>query len=227
MPIHPGRLAIQVANFALAKKATDVVRLDLRGLADYTDYLIIATGSSPSHVRAIADHIDEQMEERGVRARSREGLSNLRWVILDYVDIVVHVFDPASRNYYDLDRLWGDAPRMDFEDDVVEPVTRATLAARVSESGVSRRLEAAVNRQIERKKAPAKKKSAGMKPTKSIPKPKPKLVPKDASKAVTKRASPKPKVKKAGLRPPRKAVTGKAVATKKAATRISSSKKSK
>ena len=93
-----------------AHKAQDVVVLDLRGLCDATDYFVIATGTSDTHVRALAERVIESMGRAGRRAHHVEGLTGGRWVLLDFVDLVVHVFHPSLREFYQLERLWADAP---------------------------------------------------------------------------------------------------------------------
>lgn len=91
-------------------KAHHVVILDLRGLNDATDYFVIASGTSDAHVRGIADSVMEKMDRRGLHTHHVEGLTTGRWVLLDYVDFVVHLFHPETRSFYQLERLWGDAP---------------------------------------------------------------------------------------------------------------------
>ena len=93
------------------RQAVDGLVLDLRGLTDMTDAFVIASGTSDTHVRAIAEHVLETLRLRGARAHHVEGLSAGRWVLLDFVDFVVHVFHPVPREFYQLERLWGDAPR--------------------------------------------------------------------------------------------------------------------
>jgi ribosome-associated protein len=93
-----------------AHKAQDVVVLDVRGLCEATDYFVIATGTSDTHVRALAERVIEAMGKAGHRPRHVEGLTGGRWVLLDFVDIVVHVFHPTLRQFYQLERLWADAP---------------------------------------------------------------------------------------------------------------------
>jgi ribosome-associated protein len=90
-------------------KANDVVLLDLRNVSDATDFFLIASGTSDTHVRAVAGHLMDELRKQGVRAHHVEGLEQGRWVLVDYVDFVVHVFHPALRSYYQLERLWGDA----------------------------------------------------------------------------------------------------------------------
>jgi ribosome-associated protein len=92
------------------RKAVDAVVLDLRGLSSATDYFVIASGTSDAHVRGMAEHLMEALGPRGVRPHHVEGLAQGRWVLLDYVDFVVHVFHPELRSFYQLERLWAEAP---------------------------------------------------------------------------------------------------------------------
>jgi ribosome-associated protein len=92
------------------RNARELMVMDLRGLCDATDFFIIASGDSEVHVRAIADHLIEGLAGDGVRHSGVEGQSGARWVLIDYIDIVVHVFHPLVREFYQLERLWGDAP---------------------------------------------------------------------------------------------------------------------
>ncbi len=91
-------------------KAADVVVLDLRNLCDATDYFIVASGSSDTHVRALADRVSNALDLSGRKVHHIEGLPSGRWVLLDYVDFVVHIFHPTLRQFYRLERLWADAP---------------------------------------------------------------------------------------------------------------------
>lgn len=84
--------------------------LDLRGLTDATDYFVIASGTSDAHVRGIADGVMDAMQEAGLDTHHVEGLTHGRWVLLDFVDVVVHLFHPETRAFYQLERLWQDAP---------------------------------------------------------------------------------------------------------------------
>jgi ribosome-associated protein len=97
------------------RKAVDGVVLDLRKLSDATDYFIVVSGTSDTHVRAIAEHVLEELRTRGVRAHHIEGLASGRWVLLDFIDFVVHVFHPALREFYQLEGLWSDAPQWPVE----------------------------------------------------------------------------------------------------------------
>lgn len=94
------------------KKALDIVVLDLRGLASFTDYFLIVTGGSHRQLETIADEIEEKLKEAKRRPSHVEGYPRGEWILMDYVDFVVHIFTPASRSYYNLERLWGDAKRL-------------------------------------------------------------------------------------------------------------------
>jgi ribosome-associated protein len=93
------------------RKAVDGVVLDLRSLSDAADYFVVVSGTSDTHVRAIAEHVIESLKDRDVTPHHVEGLSSGRWVLLDFVDFVVHVFHPTLRAFYQLEALWGDAPQ--------------------------------------------------------------------------------------------------------------------
>lgn len=102
--------ARRAASILLDHKANDVVMLDLRPVTDMADFFVLASGTSDTHVRATAGHVLDTLKREGITAHSVEGLEQGRWVLLDYVDFVVHVFHPSLRNFYQLERLWGDAP---------------------------------------------------------------------------------------------------------------------
>jgi ribosome-associated protein len=101
--------ARRAAALCLDFKAQDVVVLNLAGVSDMTDCFVIASGTSDTHVRSLGEHVLEEMKKEGQRAHHVEGLQQGRWVLLDYVDFVVHLFHPTLREFYQLDRLWGDA----------------------------------------------------------------------------------------------------------------------
>jgi ribosome-associated protein len=107
--------AQRAAQIALDSKAQDVVLLDLRGVTDMTDFFIIASGTSDTAVRSIGEHVLEGMKREGSPAHHIEGLEKGRWVLLDFVDFVVHVFHPTLRNFYQLERLWADAEQIPVE----------------------------------------------------------------------------------------------------------------
>lgn len=95
---------------AISKKAYDLVVLDLRELSSITDYFFICSGSSTTQVQGIADAVDEQMGKRGIHTLGTEGYAEARWVLLDYGELVLHIFHYETRKIYDLERLWGNAP---------------------------------------------------------------------------------------------------------------------
>ena len=97
-------------DLAIDRKGVDITLLDLHGVSNATDYFLLINGTSDTHVRAIADHIIDEMRNEGMRADHIEGLRSGRWVLIDYIDFVIHVFHPAAREFYQLERLWGDAP---------------------------------------------------------------------------------------------------------------------
>lgn len=116
--VEPEELVQLVAGFASDKKAIDLVALDLRGVAGYTDYFVICSGGSDRQAKAIHDGIHEGMKkEHGVLPRRVEGLGESRWVLMDYLDVVVHVFTPDTRDFYRLESLWGDVPRVELRAD--------------------------------------------------------------------------------------------------------------
>jgi len=99
----------RAAALCADNKANDVVMLNLKPLTDMTDYFVIASGTSDTHVRSIAEHVVGELKKEGISVYHIEGLTQGRWVLLDYVDFVVHIFHPSLRSFYQLERLWGDA----------------------------------------------------------------------------------------------------------------------
>ena len=108
--------AMLAAQAVLNKKALDVKIIDLKGLTSVADYFVVCTAESEAQVKALADSVDIGLAQNGWTPWHVEGKSNLKWVLLDYVDIVVHVFYKDAREYYGLDNLWGDAPYELIED---------------------------------------------------------------------------------------------------------------
>jgi ribosome-associated protein len=116
-PIEPSKLAGLVAGYASDVKATDIIELDLRGVLGYTDYFVIATGGTDRQVKAVHDRIHENMKkDHGLLPRRVEGVAEARWILMDYLDVIVHVFTPDAREYYRLEQLWGEAPKRTVED---------------------------------------------------------------------------------------------------------------
>ncbi len=108
-------VAQRAAQVAIDNRAQDVILLDLRGVTDMTDFFLIASGTSDTHVRAIGEHIMAELKKEGSPVHHVEGLEKGRWVLLDFVDFVVHIFHPTLRNFYQLERLWGDAQEVPLE----------------------------------------------------------------------------------------------------------------
>ncbi len=108
----PEEMVEAIAGFASDKKAIDVVALDLRGVLGYTDYFVVCSGNTDRQTKAIHDGVHEGMKkEHGLLPRRVEGLSEGRWILMDYLDVIVHVFTPDARDYYRLEQLWGEAPK--------------------------------------------------------------------------------------------------------------------
>jgi ribosome-associated protein len=109
--LAPAELAAAIAGYAADKKAIELVELDLRGILGYADYFVIATGNTDRQVKAIHDGIYEGCKrDHGLIPRRVEGLPQAHWVLMDYLDVVVHVFTPETRAFYRLEQLWGEAP---------------------------------------------------------------------------------------------------------------------
>jgi len=112
-PMDAKQLACRCRELADHKKAENITILDLRGLTSVTDYFVICTGSSEPHLRAIVEEIRETLrEERGLRPRAVDGEMRTSWIVLDYLDVMIHVMKAELRDRYDLEGLWGDAPRV-------------------------------------------------------------------------------------------------------------------
>ena len=112
MTLEPAHLAELVAAYAADVKAIDPVELDLRGVLGYTDFFVICTGNTDRQTKAIHDRISEGMKkEHGILPRRVEGLAEARWILMDYLDVIVHVFTPDAREFYRLEQLWGEAPK--------------------------------------------------------------------------------------------------------------------
>ncbi len=115
----PARVLAAIAVDAiLEKKGRDIIVMDMREVSGVADYFVICTGDSDRQINAIADEIRERIRsECNERPWHTEGTNHLKWVLLDYVDVVVHIFDMERRDFYDLERLWGDAPKEQVQDD--------------------------------------------------------------------------------------------------------------
>ena len=109
-------MSLAICKAASDKKARDIVTMDMRGLMSSTDYFVICSANTATQVRAIADNIEEQLAEAGVAYSHREGYREGEWVLMDYGDVVAHIFMQEAREYYALERLWGDAKLTPNED---------------------------------------------------------------------------------------------------------------
>ncbi|HEX4630299.1 MAG TPA: ribosome silencing factor [Chthoniobacterales bacterium] len=125
LEITAENLAKACANHAADKKAEDIVVLDLQGISSFTDFFVICSGTSEPHLKAIAGEIEDRLkQEQGIRAVSVDGFPASQWIVLDYMQVIVHVFRREKREFYSLEDLWGDAPRINWE----PAETRATSA---------------------------------------------------------------------------------------------------
>jgi len=109
-----GQLAVEIARVMHEDQCEDVVVLDLRGASPVCDYFVIGTGTSDRQMRAVADHVEERAEALGDEAYGQAGYQEATWIIVDFVDVVVHLFGAEHRGYYDLESLWGDCPTVDW-----------------------------------------------------------------------------------------------------------------
>ncbi len=114
-PAASKQLAIDMARIAHDSRCTDIVVLDLNGRSPVARYFVIATGTSTQQVRAVADEIEIAGKHSGNKAYGNAGLQEGRWAIIDFVDVIVHIFDDEFRHFYDLEMLWGDAPKVEWQ----------------------------------------------------------------------------------------------------------------
>jgi len=118
-------LANNISELIFNKKGYDVKILDLRDIVSFADYFIICSADSDTQVKAIADEIDKSLRDEGLKCWHKEGYRALSWVLLDYVDVVVHIFKKEIREFYNLERLWGDAPIIEVEDPLLVKKNKA------------------------------------------------------------------------------------------------------
>jgi ribosome-associated protein len=123
LALPPSRdVAIAAARAASAKQAEDIVILDVHGIIVITDHFVICTATSQRQIRTVIDAVEDALRDMGVKPVRREGESEAGWWLLDYIDVVVHVFGQEERDYYDLERLWSDSPRVTWdESDAASP----------------------------------------------------------------------------------------------------------
>ncbi|MCS7229656.1 MAG: ribosome silencing factor [Candidatus Kryptonium sp.] len=122
--MRPKTIAKKAAQLALEKKAEDVVIMDVRKLTSITDFFVLCSAESSIQLKAIVDHIVEELEKKDIKAWHIEGYTNLTWVLIDYVDVVVHVFLKPAREFYGLERFWGDAKFEYVTENDLKPKTK-------------------------------------------------------------------------------------------------------
>lgn len=110
-------LARIIARAALDKKAEDLVILDVRGISSFADYFVVMSGRSTRHVQGLAQAIDQELRHKKVSSETTEGYNEGRWVLLDYNDVIIHIFYSETRSFYDLEKLWHDAPRVEVAEE--------------------------------------------------------------------------------------------------------------
>jgi ribosome-associated protein len=131
--IEPEHLTKLTAAYAADKKAIDLVVLDLRAVAGYTDFFVICSGGTDRQVKAIHDAVHLGLKrDHGQLPRRVEGLTEARWVLMDYFDVVVHVFTPDLRDFYRLEQLWGDVPRIALDEEELTALVASSAAAAAS-----------------------------------------------------------------------------------------------
>ncbi len=111
---NTAELAKAAAGFAYEKKARDLIGINLEGKSPMTDYFLICSGSNKPQIQAICDHIEDEMAELGLTPDHIEGYQDAQWVLMDYGSLIIHIFDHERREYFNLERLWGDAPAVRF-----------------------------------------------------------------------------------------------------------------
>lgn len=116
MSIESKDKALEIARLALDKKASDLILLEMKNLVPYTDYFVICSGESTQQVKTISEHIEDALAKWKIKPMGVEGRSPGRWVLLDYNDVIVHVFERETREYYMLEKLWLDAPRVPVDE---------------------------------------------------------------------------------------------------------------
>jgi ribosome-associated protein len=119
-------LAKKVVQLAWNKKGKDIILMDLKKVMDVTDYFILITGESDIHVKALANHIEKELKKEQIDVWHKEGFRQLKWVLMDYIDIVIHIFRPDVREYYNLEKLWADAKITKIKDHAPNPILSET-----------------------------------------------------------------------------------------------------
>jgi ribosome-associated protein len=141
------------------KKATDISILKLDAQASgFTDYFVICSGTNPRQIQAIADDVDERLSKQGLNPTHREGYNQAEWVLLDYVHFVVHIFSEAARKFYDLERLWKTATRLELSD-LEKPARKTAVKKSVRKTAAKGASRASARKTASRKSSSSRKKS--------------------------------------------------------------------
>jgi len=119
-------VAKKIASLVLEKKAYDVIIMDIKSIASFADYFVICSADSDIQVKAIADHVTDEMKKVGERIWHSEGFDSMSWVLLDFVDVVVHVFLKQTRSYFNIEKIWGDAKIEYIDDELKEKIKKRT-----------------------------------------------------------------------------------------------------
>jgi len=114
--VEPKEFVDRIAEIIFSKKGREVKVLDLRKVSTIADYFVICSADSDTQVKAIADAVDKELAEEGIKSSRVEGYQSLSWVLMDYFDVIIHIFKKETRQYYNLEKLWGDAPSETLED---------------------------------------------------------------------------------------------------------------
>ncbi|HOO89558.1 MAG TPA: ribosome silencing factor [Syntrophales bacterium] len=120
MSLDPKELVLQCVNAALERKAEDLVILKVKDLSSFTDYFVICSGTSDRQIKGLSDHIAQKMKQGGILPLGIEGENSGNWTLMDYGDVIIHIFSKPVREFYDIEGLWSDAPRMDIEESVLK-----------------------------------------------------------------------------------------------------------
>jgi ribosome-associated protein len=121
------KFAGQIAEIIFSKKGYDVKILELKNISSIADYFVVCSADSDRQVKAIADEVEDKLRENGIKCIHREGYESLTWIILDYFDVMIHVFKAEARTFYNLEKLWGDAPVIEVKDEEPEVKPKKTV----------------------------------------------------------------------------------------------------
>jgi len=166
--VTPRALAKRIAALAFGRKASDVQLIEMRKVSDVTDFFLICTGDSELQVKAIADAIEDGLAERDLQPWHREGISQRQWILLDFVDVVVHIFHKDVRKFYALEKLWGDA-KIELLSDTLDTAVRGKRPLKKASPAPRRKSTATGKRSATKKAAPVRK-SRAVKKTAAGPK---------------------------------------------------------